>query len=477
MNNKELDKLFLNGILVDASVQTSDIKDVDGLIKILKERKITFLDQRTLHDIFPRVNDGSDCSVEIIKNYEGGTSASKPADWTIYFNDRFNRIKNILLSRENGLMSLSSVKGLPVGADVKVLVMVSNISISPIKKFMILDVEDPVSSYRAISSVINADLLQDQIVVLKGKKSKDAIFMNEVIFPDIPVREKKIQNIPDSYALFLSDVHVGSKLFAKEPMERFLKWINGELEEYSEIAKAVKFIVIVGDLVDGIGVYPDQEKELEIIDLVAQYEELYKILSRIPKHIKILLSQGNHDATHIAEPQPRLDAFFASSLYRLDNAVFLSNPYQVNLVVGNCKTNLLAYHGFSLMYYVNNISKYNKMTPEDIGAIMKLQLKSRHLAPVHGSTQVVPLTQDYLVIDEAPDIYASGHVHKAMVSKYKETALVNASCWQYQTSYQKKYGQVPEVAKVPIVNLKTKDAQILDFLGDRVQIYKNGIDG
>ncbi len=476
MQEEELSKFFSNGILVDAAIQSAKIEDIDLAIKTLKEKNITFLDQRTLHDLYPKNKASSECSVEIIKNYEGGTSASKPADWTAYFNDRFTRIKNILVNKDSsGLMSISQVKNMPSGSDVKLIAMISSVSISPIKKFMILDIEDNVSSYRAISSTINQDLMQDQIVIIKGKKSKDAIFINDINFPDIQVKDGKPLEIEDSYTLFLSDVHVGSKLFAREPLEKFIKWINGEIEEYSDVAKLTKFIVITGDLVDGIGVYPDQEKELNITDLKEQYNELYSILNRIPKHIKILISQGNHDATHIAEPQPRLDAFFGGDLYKLDNAVFLSNPYQANLVVNGHKTNLLGYHGFSLTYYVNTISKYNKMTTEDVAAIMKLQLKSRHLAPTHGSTQVIPLTQDYLVIDETPDIYAAGHIHKTLVSKYKETILINASCWQHQTSYQKKYGIDPEVAKVPVVNLKTKEYQILDFLGDKVQIYKKGI--
>lgn len=475
MNDQELDKIFSSGILVDASAKGAHVKDVNELITILKTNGISFLDLRTLHEFYPEEIGDGDCSVEIIKNFEGATSASKPADWATYFNDRFTRIKNILMTKENGLMSLSHVQNVPIGTEVKVVAMISNISISPIKKFMILDIEDNLSSARALSSVVNPDLLQDQIVIIKGKKSKDAIFLNDVILPDIQLREKKTQDISDSYVLFMSDVHVGSKLFAAEPMEKFIRWINGEFEEYSDIAKAVKFIVITGDLVDGIGVYPNQEGELVITSLQEQYEQLYNILSRIPKRIKLIISQGNHDATHIAEPQPAVDPFFGGSLYKLENATFLSNPYQINLIVNGCKTNLLGYHGFSIPYYANTISKYNKMNPEDIEAIMKLHLRSRHLAPTHGSTQVVPLTQDYLVIDETPDIYATGHIHKTLVSKYKETVLINASCWQYQTSYQKKYGMEPDVAKVPLINLKTKETQILDFLGGKVQIYKKGI--
>jgi DNA polymerase II small subunit len=476
MNETQLEKLFSSGILIDENVKSAEINDVDWLIVQLKSANITFLDQKTLHDIYKETVVSQDTYIEITKNYKGGTSASKPADWVIYFNDRFNRLKNLLLNKGiSGIMSISQVKEMPIGSDVKFIAMISDISISPIKKFTIIEVEDTTSSYKVISPTAEPDLLPDQVVIITGKKSKDAIFAKSIIFPDIQVKENEPVAIEDAFVLFLSDIHIGSKLFAREAFEKFITWISGKTNEYSEIAGAVKFIVIIGDLVDGIGVYPDQEKELSLTDLKSQYSELYKLLKNVPKNIKILISQGNHDATHIAEPQPGLDPIFGEELYKLENAVFLSNPYQVNLVVGGHKTNLLGYHGFSITYYVNNIDRYNKMTVEDVASIMRLQLKSRHLAPTHGSAQIVPLTQDYLVIDETPDIYAAGHIHKALISKYKETILVNASCWQYQTLYQKKYGINPEVAKVPIINLKNKEFMMLDFLGEKVQIYKKGI--
>jgi len=36
---------------------------------------------------------------------------------------------------------------------------------------------------------------------------------------------------------------------------------------------------------------------------------------------------------------------------------------------------------------------------------------------------------------------------------------------------------VPDVAKIPVVNMRDKSFQILDFLGDKVQIYKKGLKG
>jgi DNA polymerase II small subunit len=475
MDETQLNILFSNGILVDSSIKDVNIPDIEGFIKLLKENNVDFLDI----DLFHKLYDGeasTDSSVEVIKNYEGEISAAKPANWVNYFNDRFNRLKTILMVKDrSGLLSLANIKNMPQSSDVKSIVMVSSVSISPVKKYTILDIEDNTGSYKAIITNSNQEILEDQVVIISGRKYNDAIFVKDIVFPDIQMKEKVKQEMDDAFILFLSDIHVGSKLFVEDAFEKFIKWINGEIPEYSNISKLVKFIVLNGDLIDGIGVYPDQEKELAITDLKGQYDKLYSFLDRIPKNIKIILSQGNHDATHIAEPQPKLDKVFAESLYKLKNAVFLSNPYQVNLIVGKSKINLLSYHGFSITYYANKIPKYTKMDAEDIENIMKIQLKSRHLAPTHGSTQLMPLTRDYLVIDETPDIYATGHIHKTLASIYKGTVLINSSCWQHQTSYQKKYGMVPDVAKIPVVNMRDKSFQILDFLGDKVQTYKKGL--
>ena len=477
MDETQLNILFSNGILVDSSIKDINISDIEGLIKSLKENNVDFLDINTFHKLYEG-EASTDSSIEIIKNYEGEISEAKPANWVNYFNDRFNRLKTILMSKDrSGLLSIANIKNMPQSSDVKSIVMVSSVSISPVKKYTILDIEDNTGSYKAIITNPNQEILEDQVVIISGRKYNDAIFVKDIVFPDIQMKEKVKQEMDDAFILFLSDIHVGSKLFVEDAFEKFIKWINGDIQEYSDIAKLVKFIVLNGDLIDGIGVYPDQEKELAITDLKGQYDKLYSFLDRIPKNIKIILSQGNHDATHIAEPQPKLDKVFAENLYKLKNAVFLSNPYQVNLIVGKSTINLLSYHGFSITYYANKIPKYTKMDAEDIENIMKIQLKSRHLAPSHGSTQLMPLPKDYLVIEETPDIYATGHIHKTLASIYKGTVLINSSCWQYQTSYQKKYGMVPDVAKIPVVNMRDKSFQILDFLGDKVQIYKKGLRG
>ena len=84
--------------------------------------------------------------------------------------------------------------------------------------------------------------------------------------------------------------------------DKMMKWLNSD----DETAHNIKYLVIAGDAVDGIGVYPGQEKNLAIMDVYDQYEFLARKLDMLPDHITPILSPGNHDAVRPAEPQPLL---------------------------------------------------------------------------------------------------------------------------------------------------------------------------
>ena len=43
---------------------------------------------------------------------------------------------------------------------------------------------------------------------------------------------------------------------------------------------------MVGDSIDGVGIYPGQEKDLKIKDIKEQYVKLAEYYKRIPKHIE-----------------------------------------------------------------------------------------------------------------------------------------------------------------------------------------------
>ena len=47
---------------------------------------------------------------------------------------------------------------------------------------------------------------------------------------------------------------------------------------------------------------------------------------------------------------------------------------------------------------------------------MKHLLRARHLSPIYGSqTPIAPEMEDLLVIEDVPDIFHVGHVHRAQL--------------------------------------------------------------
>ena len=63
-----------------------------------------------------------------------------------------------------------------------------------------------------------------------------------------------------------------------------------------DIGSKVKFLCIAGDIIDGIGIYPNQDKELKEIDASKQLMYAMTLLNQIPKNIEIFMIPGNHDS-------------------------------------------------------------------------------------------------------------------------------------------------------------------------------------
>ena len=246
----------------------------------------------------------------------------------------------------------------------------------------------------------------------------------------------------------MSDVHIGSLTFLEDAFQRFIDWINCEFgsEEQRRIAEDVKYLVIGGDIVDGIGVYPNQDKELAIKDITEQYNEAARLLGNIRSDIKIIIAPGNHDASRVAEPQPAVPEEYAKALYELDNVEFISNPGVVSLD----GINVLIYHGRSFDDLVMAVKEF---THERNDLLMEELLKKRHLAPIYGErTPLASELEDYLVIDEVPDIFHTGHVHINTYRKFKGIHLINSGTFQTQTEFQKIYNIEPTPAEVPVIH-------------------------
>jgi DNA polymerase II small subunit len=236
-------------------------------------------------------------------------------------------------------------------------------------------------------------------------------------------------------------------------------WLNGKFGDshWRELCGQVKYVVIAGDLVDGIGIYPRQIRELAVKDIHRQYAVVSKFIEQIPDYIEVVIIPGNHDASRTALPQPSLPKDYAEPVYEARHVISLGNPSSISLH----GVELLAYHGRSLDDVMANTPNVDFGAPEKA---MKLLLQGRHLAPIYGQrTPIAPGRRDCLVIERVPDIFHAGHVHVYGHDRYRGILVVNSGAWQERTEYMSKLGLNPTPGIVPVVNLQTSQVTTLNF--------------
>ena len=114
--------------------------------------------------------------------------------------------------------------------------------------------------------------------------------------------------------------------------------------------------------------------------------------------------------------------------------------------------------------YLAQVLGYSDVAHEKLYLFLKYLLKRRHLAPTHGSTQYqLGYDGDPLVIEDVPDILATGHVHRISVDTYRNVTLLNCSCWISQTKYQERRGLMPQPAWAIYIDLQTRKTTKINF--------------
>ncbi|MEW6603246.1 MAG: DNA-directed DNA polymerase II small subunit [Thermoproteota archaeon] len=300
-----------------------------------------------------------------------------------------------------------------------------------------------------------ATLALDQMVMLELENNRGApgLTVKSVMTPDIPDHLPN-RSKSEAYAVLISDLHVGSKYFMEKEFLRFLDWLSSD----DDIVRKIKFLCVGGDLIDGIGIFPNQDKELLMMDAGKQMSHAAQLLAKVPKHIKVLVIPGNHDPGRRALPQPAIPGKDPKDhLYGLENCTMLGNPASVELN----GVKLLMYHGQSLDDVIATTPGLSYQKPAEA---MKVLLKARHLAPTYGErTPIAPEQEDMMVITEVPDILHSGHVHVTDIQNYRGTLVVNSGAWQSQTKFQQTMGITPSPGLAILVNLATLQPSIQDF--------------
>jgi DNA polymerase II small subunit len=414
----------------------------------------------------------------VLKNYKDKDIKITVQTFVDHYRVRYKFLRKILQSRQDlsDAISIDRIKNRRKGDKISTIGLIYSKDYTK-NKHVLLELEDITGSLKCIIMNnkeelfnLSKDLVCDEVIGIKGTVADGLVFIDEVYFPDVPLDEpiKKGQN--DENVAFISDVQIGSKKFLRKSFMKFIKWINGNegtLKQKKEALK-IKYLFVVGDVVDGVGIYPGQESDLEIKDISDQYSECAKLFSKIRKDIQIIFSPGNHDAVRLAEPQPVFEKSLSEDLWKMENVTMVTNPALVNV----CATknfeglDVLMYHGFSFDFYVNQLDNIrNKGGYDNICGLMKLLLQKRHMAPSHNSNlSIIDPEEDYMIIDKVPDIFVTGHVHKAKLGQYGKTTLISSSCWQDKTEYEEKLGHSPEPGRVAIINVKTRETKFMKFL-------------
>ncbi len=398
-----------------------------------------------------------------------------------YFQDRFEKLRKLLLKRPDckSALTIQQAKAREKSDEpIRVIGMVfekkemssrSNAkNRNKTLNSLLVTLDDLESTIEVIFPGKNEALLKkanrlipDQVICVEGFITEQKkLIASDVFRPDVPYHTKKKQEIPPISVIFISDTHFGSKYFLADKFEAFLNWLKGKNipEEQKMLANSVKYIVFAGDLVDGVGVYPNQEKNLAIIDISEQYNLAAQYLARIPKHIKVIIIPGGpHDAVRKGYPQPALSKKYAGALYEIENIILLGNPAYISLH----GINILIFHGDSLDDLIQVIPGLSYDRPAEI---MKELIINRHLTPLYGySTWIAPEKEDWMVIDEIPEILHCGHTHVSDFKEYRGILLLNSGTFQAETDYQRSLGIKPTPGKIPIVNLRTLQVKFLQF--------------
>lgn len=385
-----------------------------------------------------------------------------------YFKSRLKKMRKIL--RENpevsGVIDIGKLSYINPEGDITIIGLVN--SKRETRNGYMFEVEDRSGIMKVFIGRDREDykkafeIMPDSVVAFKGRYSKRGIFFADRIYlPDVPIYKKEKPPLEEKvYAALISDIHVGSDKFCEKAFMKFIEWLNGHVNSRAEeeIVSRIKYLIIAGDVVDGIGIYPGQYNELSIPDIFDQYEALANLLSNVPDHITMFIGPGNHDAARMALPQPEFYRDYAKPLYGLKNAVIISNPAVIDLH----GREFLIVHGRGIedvASYVPNMSHHQPVKP------MVELLKLRHVAPTFGGkVPIAPESEDLLVIESVPDLVQMGHVHVLDYQIYRGVFLINSGTWQAQTEFQKMVNIVPTPAKVPIIDVETARLRmIVDF--------------
>lgn len=415
-------------------------------------------------------------SVNIIKAVSWYRLSDSPEAFRAYFASRYEKLRRILEKQIGGrILDGTSLKPGDY-RDSYVILLVDSKEVAKNGKGGLIAGDDMHSRFK-VYVPFDADpdlktkfdrVLEDTVIAVEVKaiKPEKFIIASNIIFPDMPRVRTRNKAIKPTKVLAMGDIHVGSKQFMKERFEQLIKFLRGDTDnsELNQLADEIEYVILVGDLADGIGVYPQQRDELAIFDQKSQYRVLAEYLSKIPDDKLVIAIPGNHDASTRLIPQPPISEKFAEDLYNLPTVQILSNPAMVEIR----GVKILLYHGQGL----ERIAGLLGVKLENIHEVTTELLRWRHLCPQWGSIPQAPTQEDYLVVEEEPDVLIMGHVHICSQGRYRGTAVITVGSFEGLTAWQRDMGIIPTVGYFDIIDLQTYELVVAEATEKGIEVVK-----
>lgn len=407
-------------------------------------------------EIVPRNRETSDIHVVKGTDITGeSTCEGKINDFVQYFRARFFTLKRLIEKRPDFGKGMDISRAKTLDRDVKVVGIVYEKSTTKNGHTM-LTLEDDTDTVKVFiskdSPLASESFVNDEVIGILGKPNmqRTMLIPEKIYRPDIPKSHQWEPSDSTAKVAFLSDVHVGSSTFLQRDWDRMVAWLRANADR-----EGIDYLIFPGDVVDGIGVFPDQDKELSILDIDQQYATLAEYLKDIPDGIRMVIHPGNHDAARLAEPQPALNKRFTQGFD--SNILMVGNPVYMEIE----GRTILTYHGKSMDDWIAAVQNLTYDNPLNV---MRQMCVRRHLAPIYGQRNALaPEKKDYLAMELVPDIFVSGHVHGAGQEIYNGVRMINASTWQSQTEYQRQHNFNPDPGIMPIVDLGSGAIRMHNF--------------
>jgi len=218
------------------------------------------------------------------------------------------------------------------------------------------------------------DLLENDVAAILCEALPGGIKVKQIIWPDIPLKRSVNKTQERIYCVFISDFHMDSEQFKKEQYERLAKWVGGinEKTDYKKI-----YVFILGGI--------SKKKE-----------DVEKLFDMFPKQALKIFLRSKNDAT-VSKREDVITAD-AATMLEIEGIKFL-------LCQGD------------------ELYKYAALWKGDAKDIMINLLKRRDLTPFREAQSMVTTLEDTLM-DQVPDIFASGSFHSPTTTNYKGVSII-----------------------------------------------------